>query len=93
MTILMVEDDPNLARGMQINLEIEGYRFLHADSVQKAKSLNERKTLSLVLLDLGLPDGSGFEFLKALRESGSRLPVIILTWRPLCHQLWGRQRK
>ncbi len=77
--ILLVEDDPVLGRGLSINLEAEGYRVHWATDLASAAIANKRKSLELVLLDLGLPDGSGFQFLKAIRESGSRIPVIILT--------------
>ena len=77
--ILLVEDDPGLARGLQINLELEGYQFFRASNLKEARVLNAQHSVHLVILDLGLPDGHGFDFLRELRESGSRLPVIILT--------------
>jgi len=77
--ILLVEDDPGLARGLQINLELEGYKFFRAENIQQARKLNSENSFHLVILDLGLPDGHGFDFLRDLRTSGSRLPVIILT--------------
>lgn len=79
MNLLLVEDDPVLARGIQINLETEGYRVFLANSLRTAFATNENEKLSLVLLDLGLGDGSGIEFLIKVRESQSRLPIIILT--------------
>ncbi len=77
--ILLVEDDPGLARGLQINLELEGYQFFRAENLKQARELNAANSFHLVILDLGLPDGHGFDFLKQLRDAGSRLPVIILT--------------
>ncbi len=77
--ILLVEDDPALARGIQVNLELEGYKYLRADSLKAALAFNEKEKIDLVVLDLGLPDGHGFDFLKKVREAGSRLPIIILT--------------
>ncbi|MEK6554629.1 MAG: response regulator transcription factor, partial [Bdellovibrionota bacterium] len=77
--LLLVEDDPILAEGLKLRLELEGYKIFWAQSLKQAFELNEKETLNLVLLDLGLPDGSGFEFCLKLREQGSRLPVIILT--------------
>lgn len=78
-TILLVEDDPVLSRSVQINLETEGYKVITADSLKSAFQMNQSQKMDLVILDLGLPDGSGFDFLSKLREGGSRLPVIILT--------------
>jgi len=77
--ILLVEDDPALGRGLVVNLEHEGYKIHWVRDLQSAFLANKRKTLELVILDLGLPDGSGFQFLKEVRSNGSRIPVIILT--------------
>ena len=77
--ILLVEDDPILGRGLLLNLEHEGYKVHWAPDLRSAAVLNKRKTVELVILDLGLPDGSGLGFLKELRESESRIPVLILT--------------
>lgn len=79
--ILLVEDDPVLGRGLSLNLEAEGYKPHWVSDLQGARTANSRKTLDLILLDLGLPDGSGLMFLKELRQAGSRIPVIILTAR------------
>ncbi|HLE09635.1 MAG: hypothetical protein A2504_07070 [Bdellovibrionales bacterium RIFOXYD12_FULL_39_22] len=77
--ILLVEDDQMIARGIQINLELEGYKFSLAENLKMAFDINQTEKINLVVLDIGLPDGSGFEFLKKIRGSGSRLPIIILT--------------
>jgi two-component system OmpR family response regulator len=79
MNVLMVEDDPAIARGLQVNLELEGFRVFWAADLRKAHLFNAKEELDLVILDLGLPDGSGFDFLTKLRSEGSRLPIIILT--------------
>lgn len=79
MNILLVEDDPALARGLQLTLQAEGYDIIWADSLQAAFAKNNKEKLGLVILDLGLTDGSGFDFLRKVRENGSRLPIIILT--------------
>ena len=77
--ILLVEDDPALGRGLAINLEHEGFRVHLANQLQSALSITQTKKFGLVLLDLGLPDGSGLQFLKETRQSGSSVPIIILT--------------
>jgi two-component system OmpR family response regulator len=77
--ILLVEDDPILGRGLVLNLEHEGYKVHWASALQTASSFFQRSKIELVILDLGLPDGSGFQFLKEIRTSGSRVPVVILT--------------
>ena len=77
--ILLVEDDPVLGRGTMVNLELEGYRVHWATDLKTAYAANETKKLGLIILDLGLPDGSGLKFLADIRAGGSRMPVIILT--------------
>lgn len=77
--VLLVEDDPVIAKSVKLNLELEGWECVHAANLAEAKVAEAGGPLSLVILDLGLPDGSGLSFLKELREKNSRLPVIILT--------------
>ncbi|MDR3606787.1 MAG: response regulator transcription factor [Oligoflexia bacterium] len=77
--ILLVEDDPVLGRGLCLNLEHEGYKVHWANSLHAAMIANKRKNLELIVLDVGLPDGSGFDFLKEIRKAGSRIPVLVLT--------------
>lgn len=76
--ILVVEDDPVLARGLQVILQIEGYQVILANNLKEA-FLVDLRNISLVILDINLPDGSGFEFLEKTRNTDTKLPVIILT--------------
>ncbi|MEN8375557.1 MAG: response regulator transcription factor [Gemmatimonadota bacterium] len=77
--ILLVEDNPDLAYGLRNNLEIEGYDVTVAGDgeigLQRALELDP----SLVILDLMLPKLDGYRVLRALREAGSQVPVLILT--------------
>jgi DNA-binding response OmpR family regulator len=77
--LLLVEDDPVLGRALQISLEVESYHVTWVRDLKSANLAAEKTKLNLVILDLGLPDGSGITLLKKLRESGSAIPVIILT--------------
>jgi DNA-binding response OmpR family regulator len=77
--ILLVEDDPILGRGLSLNLEHEGYKVSWVCDLHSAFETNRKKGFQLLILDLGLPDGSGFELLKEIRGSGSRMPILILT--------------
>lgn len=79
MNILLVEDDPGLARGLQVNLELEGYKVSAAPTLSSADKIFPSKVFDLIILDLNLPDGSGFDFLTQVRSSGCKTPVIILT--------------
>ncbi len=77
--ILLVEDDPILGAGIKLNLEMEKYTVAWAKDLRTARDRNQQDKFDLIILDLGLPDGSGLSLCKELREAGSRLPIIILT--------------
>jgi len=77
--ILLVEDDPNLGKGLKANLELENFFVLWAQSIKEAEILFQKEKFDLILLDLGLPDGTGFNFCLKLRQNKETLPVIILT--------------
>lgn len=76
--ILLVEDDFALAMGTEYALQSEGYEVAHADTLQKACMLMD-ESVSLILLDVMLPDGNGYTFCKQVRQRGSQVPIIFLT--------------
>lgn len=77
--LLIVEDDPSLARGLGDNFRAEGYEVsLVARGDQALPSVRELRP-DLLVLDLMLPGRSGLEVLRELRAMGSRLPVLVLT--------------
>lgn len=78
--ILVVEDQTNLLRSIVRALNEAGYQAEPAESLSQA-SQQMSADIDLVILDLMLPDGSGLNWLQALRETGSRTPVLILTAR------------
>jgi DNA-binding response OmpR family regulator len=79
--ILVIEDQKDLALGLQANLEVEGYevRVAHAgeDGIRAATSALP----DLVILDLMLPDTDGYDVLARMRNAGLDMPVVILTAR------------
>lgn len=77
--LLLVEDDISLVEGLKYSLEKAGYELDIAGTVAEAKALWSLKSYALVLLDVGLPDGTGFAFCRWLREHGAKVPVIFLT--------------
>jgi DNA-binding response OmpR family regulator len=76
-TILIIEDDRNLNDGIKFALRSE-YYCLQADTIETARKYCTEDAVNLVLLDVNLPDGSGFDFLQELRQQ-TQMPVIILT--------------
>ena len=80
--IFLLEDDPILGKAIQLQLELENYGVLWAQSIQEARRLQATSTgVDLFLLDVNLPDGDGFSFCKWLRQEGVLTPVIFLTAR------------
>lgn len=79
-TILVVEDDHGLSEGLAYNLRREGYTPITAADAEAGIALARREDPDLILLDLMLPGGSGFEVCKGIRAFSSA-PIIILTAR------------
>jgi DNA-binding response OmpR family regulator len=79
-SILVVEDDEQIAELMRDFLEAEGYRVSHAGSGRETNEQIERARPDLVLLDVMLPDESGFEICRRLRRD-SNVPVLFLSAR------------
>lgn len=76
--ILLVEDDSTLAIGLEYSLKNEGYEIDVANNLFKARELFSVENYQLILLDVMLPDGNGYEFCKEIREE-SNIPIIFLT--------------
>lgn len=81
MRLLLVEDDPTLARHLRNGLREEGYAVDWCDSAQTADEQIFIVDYDLVILDVMLPDGNGFELLGRWRSHGKILPVLFLTAR------------
>jgi two-component system alkaline phosphatase synthesis response regulator PhoP len=79
--ILIVEDEYAVARGLQYGLETEGYDVIWAENGQKALEFTRDHHPHLILLDIRLPDISGFDVCRQLRAEGARMPVVMLTAR------------
>lgn len=80
MKILLVEDDKTIATGLEYSLQQEGYATVICYDFESAKQLimERMNEFSLYLFDLSLPDGSGYDLCKLVKEH-SDLPVIFLT--------------
>lgn len=79
--ILIVEDERAVARGLEYALQQEGFSVLLAENGAQALELARNKAPRLMLLDLRLPDLSGFEVCRQLRAEGARLPILMVTAR------------
>jgi two-component system KDP operon response regulator KdpE len=78
--VLVVEDERGLLRALAMNLSARGYEVVEADSGTKALTAAAAERPDVLVLDLGLPDLSGFEVIKALRQY-SQVPIIVLSAR------------
>jgi len=78
VTALVIDDEPQIRRLLTISLEAGGYRVFTANGGQEGLVLAAQHRPEIIVLDLGLPDLSGLEVLKRLRE-WTQTPVIILT--------------
>ncbi len=79
--ILLVEDDLSLIRGLSYALEKQGYEVDAARTIAEATQFsycNHKDSYSLVILDVSLPDGTGFDLCKKIRET-SKVPIMFLT--------------
>ena len=80
-TILVVEDEHAVARGIEYALQQEGYEVTLARSGEEGLEIATRSAPDLVLLDVRLPGMDGFEVLRRLRAAGTKSPVLMLTAR------------
>lgn len=78
-TILVVDDDPDIALGLQDFLDHDGYQVSVAMTCAEALAQTRQHHYNAILLDLGLPDGDGSSVLITLQQQQPQLPVIILT--------------
>jgi two-component system response regulator QseB len=90
MRILLVEDDPLLASGLQVALKQANYLVEHVSDGQMALSALESHGFDLVILDLGLPKVDGIEVLRTVRARSDHTPVLILSARDgAAHRVQG----
>lgn len=76
--ILIVEDDITLNNGIVLSLKQDNYEFIQSFTAANAKQNLSRNTFDLIILDVNLPDGNGFDLCKEIRKT-SATPIIFLT--------------
>jgi DNA-binding response OmpR family regulator len=77
--ILIVEDEPNMSRGLKDNLEFEGYDVDVADNGSTGLNMILAKPYALIVMDVMMPEMSGLDVCKRVREAGIAVPIILLT--------------
>ncbi len=78
-SILLIEDDPAVGRSLQDGLERDGYAVIWKASGQEGIQAACEQAPHLIILDVRLPDGSGFDVCRQMRQLGLRQPILMLT--------------
>src|SRR3546814_42782 len=90
MHVLLVEDDPLVASGIEAGLKLHGLTIDHVCTASQADTALALSHFDVCILDLGLPDEDGMELLCRWRDQGRNLPVLILSARDaLSHRVDG----
>ena len=76
--LLIVEDDKKLNDGIRLALKNDSYLFYQCQTLQEAREILKKEDITLVLLDVNLPDGNGIDFVREIRKN-SQVPIILLT--------------
>lgn len=76
--ILIVEDDIMLNNGICFNLQADGFNIITAYNIKEGENILKNNIIDLIILDVNLPDGNGFEFCKRIREN-SNAGILFLT--------------
>lgn len=79
VTVLIVEDDVGVRSSLEKSTRRRGHEVLCASAVSEAGRLLRERQIDLILLDLRLPDGSGFDVLKAARDLDEEIAVVVMT--------------
>ena len=77
--ILVVEDEAHLAKGLQFNLEREGYMVSLVDNGESAIDLLGQQVFDLMILDIMLPKLNGLEVARRVRKTDLRFPILMLS--------------
>ena len=76
--LLIVEDDKKLNDGMCLALKNDAYTFYQCQTLEESRKILKEEQVSLILLDVNLPDGNGIDFVEEIRQS-SQVPIILIT--------------
>lgn len=77
--IVIVEDDPSILRGLQMNLELEGFSVRVATNGRTGLEMVRAGPVDLLVLDIMLPEMNGYEVCRRIRDEGNEVPIIVLS--------------
>ena len=79
MRVLLVEDEANIRQGIKLNLELEGFEVVEADTGTKALKAAREQHFDIIILDVMLPELDGFQVCEHIRINNAEVPIIFLT--------------
>jgi CheY-like chemotaxis protein len=82
MAILLVDDEPRLRSALARSLSVRGHKVDQAATHREAIDAASRRTYDLLLIDINLPDATGWDVLRDLRAAGREIPAIVLSAVP-----------
>jgi len=91
--ILIVDDEPHICDSLKILLSRQGYEITTANSGKKALEILESSSFDLLLLDMVIPDLSGFEIMDHINSRGYDLLIIVITGNALNQQRLGYEKR
>ena len=77
--VLIVEDDTQIAKSLSMNLKLSGFEVAHAETVTDAWKKISNFEYDILLLDVNLPDGTGFDLCKKVRQANKTVPILFLS--------------
>jgi len=77
--IILLEDDPGVREVIELILDLEGYKVISFDTVEKFMAKKPEHEPDLFILDVMLPDGNGTEVCKELKVKGNEVPVLMMS--------------
>jgi two-component system response regulator VicR len=75
--VLLVEDDESLNRGISFKLSREGMKVFSTSSIKEAREIFNKESIDFIILDVGLPDGNGFDFCGEIREKSNAILIFL----------------
>ena len=81
MTILVVDDEALLVKGIRFNLKSDGYDVITGSNGQEAVELTKSESPDLVVLDVMMPHMDGYTLARELRSAGNNVPILMVTAR------------